>query len=168
MVRATNSPTPTPAQLQNKLVIVGHQAGSWATSRQTQVVNLLPDMFVVGNYPARFEADFAVAMLRDAGITGIIIGDTTAETAGLGRIQRFAVAVHSDAAEDAAAVLAAESSGEAAAEIEVLDRQFHMHRFADRPTWVRLSTYTLLAAVVGPLLLAVLVQLGWLAGNLFP
>ncbi len=124
------------------------------------------DLRVVGRYTTRFDAEVAVAQLGDAGIQSVLLGDTTTEGEVFGRVQGYEVAVLVETAEDAAVLLEGERPRNA--EIDSLDSQFYMRRFADRPPWVRWATYALLATVAGPLLLAALVQLGWLAGGLFP
>lgn len=128
------------------------------------------DLQVVGRYPLRFDAELAVAVLDGAGIESVLLGDTTPEGPVVGALSGYEVAVRSEIAEDAAALLNAARSSDAprSAEIDALDRQFYMRRFADRPAWVRWGFYALIGSVAGPLLLAALIQLGWLTIGLFP
>jgi len=126
----------------------------------------LPGMSVIAKYPIRFDADLAVAMLGDAGIEGVVIGDAHSESAGFGRIDSFGVAVRDEIAEDAHVVLTNDQPQDQQA--DVLDRMYHQRRFADRPTWVRYGTYAVLAALGGPVTIAALFQAWWLLDGFFP
>lgn len=121
---------------------------------------------MVGRYPLRFDAELAVALLDGAGIRSVLLGDTTPEGPVIGDAVGYEVAVRSETAADAAALLAGDRPD--SEEINAMDSQFYMRRFADRPAWVRWGTYALIGSVAGPLLLAALVQLGWLTSGLFP
>ncbi|MBT5140980.1 MAG: hypothetical protein HOH36_06795 [Acidimicrobiaceae bacterium] len=126
----------------------------------------LPGMSVIGKYPLRFDADLAVAMLGDTGIEGVVIGDASSESAGFGRVDGFAVAVRNEIAKDAQVVLTHDQTEDR--EGDALDRAYHHRSFADRPTWVRYSTYSVLAALAGPATIAALFQAWWLLDSFFP
>jgi hypothetical protein len=126
----------------------------------------LPGMSVVGQYPLRFDADLAVAMLGDAGIEGVVIGDAHSESAGFGRVDGYAVAVRNEIAEDAQVVLAHDRAPDR--EADALEQAYHQRRFADRPSWVRYGTYAVLAALGGPVTIAAAFQAWWLLDGFFP
>jgi len=123
-------------------------------------------MSVVAKYPLRFDADLAIAMLGDAGIEGVVIGDAHSESAGFGRVDGFAVAVRNEIAEDAHVVLTNDQRPDS--EADALDRAYHHRSFADRPTWVRYGTYAVLAALAGPVAIAATFQAWWLLDGFFP
>ncbi len=131
-------------------------------------MSLMPGMRVVGIFPRRFDADLAVARLESAGIEGVILSDTNPETGNLSLGARgYRVAVRYEIAEDASTVLSGEDPA-TTAEIDELDALYHARRFQDRPTWVRWSTIAVLAAMGGPVLLALMFQLEWLVDGVFP
>ena len=128
----------------------------------------MPDMRVVGVFPRRFDADLAVARLDSAGIEAVIIADTNPETGNVGLGGRgYRVAVREEIAEDAATVLNGENPA-AQAEIDELDMLFHQRRFADRSALVRWGTIAVLAAMAGPVVIALLFQMEWLVDAVFP
>ena len=122
-------------------------------------MGLMPGMRVVGVYNRRFDADLAVAMLDSAGIEAVIVGDLNPETGAASlAVDGFRVAVREEISEDASTLLAAEAFEEAQLE----------RRFADRPTFVRWGTYTVLAAMAGPIVVLALIEAEWLIDALFP
>lgn len=128
----------------------------------------MPGMRIVGVFPRRFDADLAVARLESAGIEAVILSDTNPETGDLSLGGRgFRVAVRDEIAEDASVVLTGEDPT-ASAEVDELDAWFHTRRFRDRPTWIRWATVAVLAAMAGPVVLALLLQVEWLVDALFP
>ena len=122
-------------------------------------MGLMPGMRVVGVYNRRFDADLAVAMLDSAGIEAVIVGDLNPETGAASlAVDGFRVAVREEISEDASTLLAAEA-------FEEVHRE---RRFADRPTFVRWGTYTVLAAMAGPIVALALIEAEWLIDALFP
>ena len=131
-------------------------------------MGLMPDMRVVGVFNRRFDADLAVARLDSAGIEAVILSDTNPETGSVSLGSKgFRVAVHQEIADDASTVLHGENPA-VQAEIDELDMLFHQRRFQDRSTLVRWGTIAVLAAMAGPLVLALLFQLEWLVDAVFP
>ena len=122
-------------------------------------MGLMPGMRVVGVYNRRFDADLAVAMLESAGIESVIVSDTNPETGTVSlSATGYRVAVRDEISEDASTLLTAEAFDDGD-----LDR-----RFADRPTFVRWGTYTVLAAMAGPIIVLALIEAEWLIDALFP
>ncbi|MEM9465405.1 MAG: hypothetical protein AAGA90_08515 [Actinomycetota bacterium] len=131
-------------------------------------MSLMPGMRVVGIFPRRFDADLAVARLESAGIEAVILSDTNPETGNLSLGARgYRIAVRDEIAEDASTVLLGEDPS-ATAEVDELDAIYHSRRFRDRPTWIRWGTIAVLAAMAGPVLLALLLQVEWLVDGVFP
>ncbi|GEM_PF-1013914 len=127
----------------------------------------LPGNSIVAEFTTRFDADLAVAMLGGAGIEGVVLGDPAASVAPHHVVERvFSVVVRSEVAEDATILLAGDHDSNA--EVDALDAMYHRRRFSNRPKWVRYSTYAVLAGVIGPTIVAAILQ-AWTALNaLFP
>ena len=131
-------------------------------------MSLMPGMRVVGIFPRRFDADLAVARLESAGIEAVILSDTNPETGNLPLgAKGYRIAVRDEIAGDASTVLTGEDPA-ATAEIDELDAMYHSRRFQDRPKWIRWGTIAVLAAMGGPVVLALLFQLEWLVDSIFP
>lgn len=126
----------------------------------------LPGMVPIAEFPSRWDAQLAVARLRQAGLEAALIGDPAAEVAPHHVTHRVTiVVVRAEVADEASEMLGVEGHDEWA---EHLDSIYHQRRFADRPQWVRWATWILLVAVPGPFVVAGLV-LGWrIARSLFP
>lgn len=127
----------------------------------------LPGRSVVAEFASRFDADLARARLWEAGLESTVLGDPAQGVAPHHVTDRlFHLVVRDEVVDHARSVLAGDRDPDP--EADDLDHQFHRHRFADRPTWVRWATWTLLAAIAGPVALAGLLQLFWIARSLFP
>lgn len=119
----------------------------------------MPGMSVVGVYNRRFDADVAVAALDSAGIEAVIVGDTNPETGNASLASwGFKVVVRDEISEDAYAVLTADE----------FDTSTRDRRFADRSPLVRWGTYSVLAAMAGPIIALALIEAEWLIDALFP
>lgn len=109
-------------------------------------------MSVVGEYPSRLGADLAWALLFEAGYESTILGDAAYSIAPHHVVERsFRVAVRTEVADIAVSLLTDGRPPDT--EADELDSIVHMHRFADRPKWIRWSTILLLAAFAGPTIL---------------
>jgi hypothetical protein len=112
--------------------------------------NPLTETIVIEEYGSKFDADVAVAKLSGHGIVAATWSDPAATIAPHLMTDRvFRVVVHTDAAEDAHAVLGSDPIS------TDLDSQFYLHGFAQRPAWIRRTTLVVLAAVAGPVLVTV-------------
>ncbi len=112
----------------------------------------LPGMSVVGEYPSRLGADLATALLLEAGYESTVLGDAAYSIAPHHMVERsFRVAVRTEVADIAVSLLTDDRPPDT--EAEELDSIIHMHRFADRPKWIRWSTIVLLTAFAGPTIL---------------
>ncbi len=130
-------------------------------------VQPLPGMSIVGEYPSRLGADLASALLLEAGYESTVLGDPSYSIAPHHVVERgFRVAVRDEVADIAISLLTDDRAPDP--EADMLDSIFHMHRFADRPRWVRWATVVVLTSFAGPILLVA----GWLildaVGSLFP
>ena len=127
----------------------------------------LPGMQVVGEFTTRFDADLAAARLWESGLESTVLGDPSYSVAPHHVVERiFRLVVRAEVADHATEVLSGGLPPDQ--EAEQLDAMFHHRRFQDRPTWVRWSTWAVLAAVAGPLLVLVTFQALWLLDRLFP
>ena len=126
----------------------------------------IPGMVPIAEYSSRWEADVAAARLLEAGYEATVIFDPATDVAPHHVTERLAVlVVRTEVADPAAAVLGLERPD---LEAERLDAAFHQRRFADRPTWVRYLTWTLVIAIPGPFAVVGL-WLTWTAlRSLFP
>ena len=123
-------------------------------------------MVPVAEFPSRWEAKVAVARLEQAGIEAAMIGDPAAEVAPHHVTDRMVtVVVHHEAAEDAADVLAGDGVDEWT---ERMDAAFHERRFAERPRWIRYSTWALILAIPAPFAIAAAYLVYRLVAGLFP
>lgn len=126
----------------------------------------LPGMVPVAEYPNRWEADVAAARLREAGYEATVLIDPATEVAPHHITYRGAmVVVRAEAADAAAELLGTERPDP---EAERLDAAFHSKRFADRPGWVRLLTWTLIIAIPVPIAISGLILLWTALGSIFP
>lgn len=126
----------------------------------------LPGRSVVAEYGSRFDADLAVARLREAGLESSVLGDPAHSIAPHHVTERvFRLVVRDEIVDHARDVL---DDPRVDAESEALDAAFHQRRFSDRPSWVRWTTVALLVVFVGPIAIAVIMQLLWITRGLFP
>jgi hypothetical protein len=108
-------------------------------------------MRVVAEYGSRFDADLAVARLEGYGLEASVLADPAAGVAPHHVTDPvFAVVVREEVEDDARTVLADGTDPESLA----LDADYFSTRFADRPRWVRRTTWLVLAALAGPPLMA--------------
>ena len=127
----------------------------------------LPGMCTVGEYTSRFDADLAAARLSDSGLESTVLGDPSYSVAPHHVVERiFRLVVRDEVADDARDVLWGDPAHDD--EADALDAMFHHRRFQDRPRWVRWATWSVLAAIAGPLLLTVAFQGLYLLDRLFP
>ena len=111
----------------------------------------LPGMVPVAEFPNRWEAQVAVARLEQAGIEAAVIGDPADQVAPHHVTERVViVVVREEVADDAFDVLAVDGADRWS---EQMDATFHQRRFADRPAWIRYSTWALILAIPTPLVI---------------
>lgn len=123
-------------------------------------------MVPIAEYSTRWEADVAAARLREAGYEAAVLVDPATEVAPHHVTERIAVlVVRAEAVERAADLLGLPLADD---EAERMDAHFHQRRFADRPAWVRYSTWVLVVAVPGPFAVVGLWVLWRLLRSLFP
>lgn len=123
-------------------------------------------MVPVAEFPSRWEAQVAVARLEQAGIEAALIGDPADQVAPHHVTERMVmVVVREEVVEDAFDVLAVDGVDRWS---EQMDATFHQRRFADRPAWVRYSTWSLILAIPAPLALVAVYLLYRAADGIFP
>lgn len=123
-------------------------------------------MVPIAEYATRWEANVALARLKEAGYEAAVIVDPATDVAPHHVTERLAVlVVRTEVADPAAEVLGLERAD---IEAEYLDAAFHQRRFADRPAWVRYLTWALIIAVPGPIAIAGLLLLWTLLSSMFP
>ena len=123
-------------------------------------------MVPIAEYATRWEANVALARLKEAGYEAAVIVDPATDVAPHHVTERLAVlVVRTEVADPAAEVLGLERAD---IEAEYLDAAFHQRRFADRPAWVRYLTWALIIAIPGPIAIAGLLLLWTLLGSMFP
>ena len=123
-------------------------------------------MVPIAEYATRWEANVALARLKEAGYEAAVIVDPATDVAPHHVTERLAVlVVRTEVADPAAEVLGLERTD---IEAEYLDAAFHQRRFADRPAWVRYLTWALIIAVPGPIAIAGLLLLWTLLSSMFP
>jgi len=129
-------------------------------------VRPLPGMVAIAEYANRWEADVAAARLSEAGYESAVLVDPATDVAPHHVTHRLAVlVVRKEAASAASELLGLDRPDE---EAERLNSAFHQRRFADRPAWVRYTTWALVIAIPGPVAV-VSAWLLWAAlRNLFP
>lgn len=133
---------------------------------QDREMRPLPGMVPIAEYPNRWEANVAAARLLEAGYESTVLIDPATDVAPHHVTHRIALVVVREAVADRAAEIL--GSDQRDHEAERLDAGFHQRRFADRPDWVRYTTWLLILAVIGPLLVTAL-WLWWTAtSSLFP
>ena len=129
-------------------------------------VRPLPGMVPIAEYATRWEANVALARLKEAGYEAAVIVDPATDVAPHHVTERLAVlVVRTEVADPAAEVLGLERAD---IEAEYLDAAFHQRRFADRPAWVRYLTWALIIAIPGPIAIAGLLLLWTLLRSMFP
>ncbi len=129
-------------------------------------VRPLPGMVPIAEYATRWEANVALARLKEAGYEAAVIVDPATDVAPHHVTERLAVlVVRTEVADPAAEVLGLERAD---IEAEYLDAAFHQRRFADRPAWVRYLTWALIIAIPGPIAIAGLLLLWTLLSSMFP
>jgi len=112
----------------------------------------IPGMSIVGEYPSRLGADLASALLLEAGYESTVLGDAAYSIAPHHVVERgFRIAVRDEVADIAASLLTDDRDPDP--EADALDSIYHMHRFSDRPKWIRWATVIVLASFAGPILL---------------
>lgn len=127
----------------------------------------LSGMSVIGEFASKFDADLAVAMLGDAGLEGLVLGDPAHSIAPHHVTDRiFRVVVREEVAEDARELLG--HGIEPDKEIQALEAAYHHRRFADRPTWVRWAAWAVFWAIPGTFIVAGALILYRLTEGLFP
>lgn len=127
----------------------------------------LPGRSVIAEFGDRFDADVAKARLDDAGLESTVLGDPAYSVAPHLVTERvFQLVVRDEIADHARDVLA--DGRPADREADSLDEAFYQRRFADRPTWVRRSTWLVIAAVAGPPATAATMHLFWIVRGAFP
>ena len=123
-------------------------------------------MVPIAEYATRWEANVALARLKEAGYEAAVIVDPATDVAPHHVTERLAVlVVRTEVADPAAEVLGLERAD---IEAEYLDAAFHQRRFADRPAWVRYLTWALIIAIPGPIAIAGLLLLWTLLSSMFP
>ena len=123
-------------------------------------------MVPIAEYASRWEANVALARLKEAGYEAAVIVDPATDVAPHHVTERLAVlVVRTEVADPAAEVLGLERAD---IEAEYLDAAFHQRRFADRPAWVRYLTWALIIAIPGPIAIAGLLLLWTLLSSMFP
>ena len=138
-----------------------------STSATLGSMEPLPGLSVVGEFTTHFDAELAVAMLRDGGLEGMVLSDPAYSVAAhLVTERMFRVVVRAEVAEDARELLG--YGVQPNDEVEALEAAYHHRHFADRPKWVRWLTWTALWTVPLPALLAVAFIVYHLLQMLFP
>ena len=123
-------------------------------------------MVAIAEYANRWEANVAAARLQEAGFEAIVLVDPATEVAPHHITYRLAtLVVRAEVADTAAGVLGLERPD---VEAERLDAAFHQRRFADRPTWIRYLTWTLVIAIPVPIAISGLLLLWTTLGSIFP
>lgn len=123
-------------------------------------------MVPIAEYSTLWEANVAAARLRESGFEAVVLSDPATEVAPHHVTERLAVLMVREEAEAATRdVLGLDQPDH---EAELLDAAFHLHRFADRPAWVRYATWALLIAIPGPIAVLALWLALSLVQNLFP
>ena len=129
-------------------------------------VTPLPGISVIASYASRWQADVAAARLRDVGYGAAVLVDPAVGVAPHHGAERMAiVVVREETAESARDLL---EDTEHDDELERIEAAFHTHRFADRPTWVRYATWSLLVSIPEPLALTAAWLLWSALRSLFP
>ena len=123
-------------------------------------------MVPIAEYTTRWEANVALARLKDAGFEAAVIVDPATDVAPHHVTDRLAVlVVRTEVADPAAEVLGLQRPD---IEAEHLDAAFHQRRFADRPAWVRYLTWALIIAIPGPIAISGLLLAWTLLQSMFP
>jgi hypothetical protein len=127
----------------------------------------LPGRTVVAEYGTRFDADVGRALLSDAGLESVVLGDPAYSVAPHHVTERgFRLVVRDEIAEHARRVLTDDLPPDT--EAADLDAAFYQRRFADRPTWVRGATWALGLAFIGPIVATALIIAVSIVRGLFP
>lgn len=124
-------------------------------------------MSVVGEYTSRFDADVAAARLLESGFESTVLGDPSYSVAPHHVVERlFQVVVREEVANHASEVLTGGVAPDH--EADALDAMYHHRTFADRPKWVRWTTWTVLLAIPGTLLMTLALEALFVTDRLFP
>ena len=122
---------------------------------------------MIAEFGTRFDADLAKARLGQAGIESVVMGDPAYAIAPHHVTERvFRIVVRDEIADHARRILT--GGVPADAEADALDAAFHQCRFADRPTWIRWATITLVITFVGPIAATATFHFFWIVRGLFP
>lgn len=122
---------------------------------------------MVAEYGNRFDADVGHARLTEAGLESVILGDPAHSVAPHLVTERgFQLVVRNEIADHARSVLTDDLPADT--EAAALDAAFYQRRFADRPAWIRRTTWTLGIAVIGPTALAAAILFFWIVRGVFP
>ncbi len=123
-------------------------------------------MTVIAEYPDAWAARVAAARLAGAGIEATVLVDPASDVAPHHVVERGArLVVRTEIAERASSELGLSHRDPVADE---LDAHYHLHRFADRPAWIRRTTWLAIVALVAPVGLWALVLAYQLVAGLFP
>lgn len=127
----------------------------------------LPGRSVIAEYGTRFDADVGRARLTEAGLESVVLGDPAHSVAPHHVTERgFQLVVRDEIADHARSVLTDDLPNDT--EAAALDAAFFQRRFADRPTWVRWSTWAVGLAIIGPTAFAATILVFWVIRGLFP
>jgi hypothetical protein len=122
---------------------------------------------VIAEYGTRFDADVGRARLTEAGLESVVLGDPAHSVAPHHVTERgFQLVVRDEIADHARSVLTDDLPNDT--EAAALDAAFFQRRFADRPTWVRWSTWAVGLAIIGPTAFAATILVFWVIRGLFP
>lgn len=126
----------------------------------------LQGMTAIAEFGTRWEANVAVARLRDAGLEAAVLVDPATEVAPHHVTDRLAVVVvRSEAADRASLTLKAHHASD---QNKQLDAAYFQRRFADRPAWVRYATWALVLAIPVPFAVSAIALLWIGVEGLFP
>lgn len=127
----------------------------------------LPGRSVVAEYGSRFDADIGHARLAEAGLESVVIGDPAHSVAPhLVTEPMFHLVVLDEMIDHARSILTDDLPPDD--EAEELDAAFYQRRFADRPPWVRHTTWAVGLAVIGPFAVTTAILLVWITRALYP
>ena len=123
---------------------------------------------VIAEYDNRWEADVAAARLKEAGCDAKVFVGSGMPIASHHTTGDSAVLVVPWHMVETAADLLSSSWSEADPEGEYLDSLYHHRRFVDRPSWVRFTTWMLMIAIPGPLVVVAIWLLWQALRSIFP
>lgn len=127
----------------------------------------LPGRSIVAEYGTRFDADVGHARLSEAGLESVVLGDPAHSVAPHHVTEpMFQLVVRDEIIDHARSVLTGDLPPDR--EAASLDAAFYQQPFADRPPWVRWSTWTVGIAIIGPTIITALILFFWIVRALFP